>query len=234
MTVFYWHAALMLLCWLVLIPAGVLTARFFKVTRQQNYPAELDNKLWWRWHLRLQYSAWILMNLAFVLMVFLKWNGSIDSLWRAAWPTGLHAWLGSAALLLVWAQILSGWLRGSRGGPPAGWQSQLASYDASTVPTGDHYNMTLRRQRFEAWHKVGGYLAWFCSILAGQTGLGLLQAPGWMLALHLLLCALPVLLFARFAGQNRWLPTYQAIWGSDPRHPGNQHLHAGKNPSIER
>jgi succinate dehydrogenase/fumarate reductase cytochrome b subunit len=228
MKVFYWHAAIMLLCWLILVPAGVLTARYFKVTRAQNYPAQLDNKFWWHWHLRLQYSAWVLMNLAFGLIVSIRWDGDVSSLAGALWPSGLHGWFGIIALLFAWGQIFSGWLRGSRGGPPAGWQVQLASFDASTAPPGDHYDMTPRRHRFEAWHKLGGYLAWFSAVVAGQTGLWLLQAPVWAFALHGLACVIPALLFVHFARQKRWLPTYQAIWGPDRRHPGNKPTVSGR------
>ncbi len=222
MTIFLWHAGLMLLCWLVLVPAGVLTARFFKVTRSQNYPREFDNKFWWRWHLRLQYSAWLLMNIAFLLIVSLRWNGEPASILTALLPSGPHGWFGLAAFVLAWAQMVSGWLRGTKGGPEPGWEKHIETFDPAKVPRGDHYNMTPRRRRFEAWHKIGGYFAWLFSILAGQTGLWLLQAPGWLLALHLLLGLSPIALFMRFSAQRRWLPTYQAIWGPDSRHPGNR------------
>ena len=39
----YWHARLMVLGWAVLLPVGVLVARFYKVTPQQDWPRELDN-----------------------------------------------------------------------------------------------------------------------------------------------------------------------------------------------
>lgn len=43
----------MVVAWGVLLPLGILIARFFKVTPRQRWPAELDNKFWWYSHLTL-------------------------------------------------------------------------------------------------------------------------------------------------------------------------------------
>ncbi len=83
-----------------------------------------------------------------------SWDGEASSRLSALWPSGLHGWFGITALLFAWGQIISGSLRRSRGGPPPGWQSQLDSFDASIMPAGDHYDMTPRRHRFEAWYKL--------------------------------------------------------------------------------
>lgn len=37
----------MVLAWVILLPLGVLIARFFKITPHQSWPASPDNKFWW-------------------------------------------------------------------------------------------------------------------------------------------------------------------------------------------
>ena len=49
-----WHGRLMVLAWAVLLPVGVLVARFFKVMPGQDWPLRLDNKSWWHAHRLLQ------------------------------------------------------------------------------------------------------------------------------------------------------------------------------------
>jgi hypothetical protein len=39
-----WHGRLMVLSWGFALPMAILIARFFKVTKRQNWPQELDNK----------------------------------------------------------------------------------------------------------------------------------------------------------------------------------------------
>ena len=55
-----WHGRLMVLAWGILLPLGVLIARYFKVAPRQNWPAELDNRLWWHAHLSLQWFGVVL------------------------------------------------------------------------------------------------------------------------------------------------------------------------------
>ena len=45
-----WHGRLMVIAWLFAFPAGILTARFFKITPRQNWPQVLDNVFWWNLH----------------------------------------------------------------------------------------------------------------------------------------------------------------------------------------
>ena len=52
-----WHARLMVLAWGVLIPVGVLWARFWKVAPHQDWPRQLDHKAWWHAHRTLQIAG---------------------------------------------------------------------------------------------------------------------------------------------------------------------------------
>ncbi|MGI9420220.1 MAG: cytochrome b561 domain-containing protein [Geminicoccaceae bacterium] len=199
---FVLHGALMAIAWLVLLPAGVLIARFFKVTKNQDWPNELDNQLWWVAHRWLNYSGITLATLGFLAI----WT-TLDGLQLTSW----HGRLGLATFALGWLQVISAWMRGSKGGPtdvgadpadPATWR-------------GDHFDMTPRRRRFEAWHKHVGYLALSLAVPAAWLGLGMIGAPIWLQALPWACAAVFLFLFHRFARENRWIDTYEAIWGPD-------------------
>ena len=136
-SVWLWHAGLMFVAWTVLIPTGAVMARFFKVTPGQDWPRVLDNKVWWHAHLICQYGAVAMISLAAVMMV---WDNGLR-------VDNMHERFGICAVVLSWIQVIGGWLRGSKGGP--------------TEPHmhGDHYDMTWRRQVFEAVHKPLGWLS---------------------------------------------------------------------------
>lgn len=195
-----WHARLMTVAWGVLIPLGVVAARYLKVTPRQDWPRQLDNKFWWRSHLACQYSGGALMlaGLAFVLAAARP---------GTAWT---HAVMGYAVLVCGALQFIAGWLRGTKGGPG---EPQLR---------GDHYDMTPRRIMFEAVHKTVGYLAIGLSAATILTGLWSANAPRWM---WLALISWWLMLLAaalRFQAKGRHISSYHAIWGPDPAHPGNR------------
>lgn len=196
-----WHARLMVLGWVVLLPIGAVTARFFKVAPGQSWPQQLDNKAWWHAHRALQYVGVLAMTAG----LWLAWGRG-----GAAGPAArIHALLGWSLCIAGWAQVASGLLRGSKGGPT---DRQLR---------GDHYDMTRRRLVFERLHKSLGWLAIVAAIAVIVLGLGLADAPRWM---AVVLCAWWLALavaFIRWQGQGRCIDTYQAIWGPDPAHPGN-------------
>lgn len=198
----FWHGRVMVLCWSVALPLGVIAARFYKVTPAQDWPNTLDNKRWWRMHLHGQSAAFVLSMIGIALVW--SYSGRTDPL--AQWHR-IAGWLvtGLGAL-----QGLSGLLRGSKGGPS---ESNLR---------GDHYDMTKRRNVFEWTHKSLGYVA----LVMGQATvcLGLLtaDAPRWML---LAISAWWLLWASVFTGlqlRGRCMDTYQAIWGPGAHHPGNK------------
>ena len=204
-----WHGRLMVLAWVILLPLGVLIARFFKITPHQSWPASLDNKFWWHCHRLLQYSGVALMTVAAVLAIR---HASL-----ASSPAPLHGVIGFMVIGLGWLQILGGWLRGSKGGPKGG----PGGSDTADV-RGDHYDMTPRRVAFEYVHKSLGWVALALTIPATGLGLWITDAPRWMPLTLAIWWALLIAAFAQLQRQGRCFDTYQAIWGPDPIHPGNR------------
>ena len=203
------HAVLMASAWLVMLPCGALIARFFKVTGRQAWPEELDNQAWWIAHRVLQYGGMGVATLGFLVVLWVK-GGELAG--------HTHAVLGSVVLVLGWSQVVSAWLRGSKGGPtdrgsdprqPATWR-------------GDHYDMTRKRRAFEAWHKQVGYVALILAWPTGLLGLELLGMGGSWLWASLGLPGIFIGLFVLLETRGRRVSTYQAIWGPNPIHPGNR------------
>lgn len=202
------HAALMLTAWGLLIPAGGVVARYFKVMPGQDFPRVVENLTWWRWHRGLQYGGTALATVA-LGVILSETGGRFDT---------LHGRCGLAVMMLGWLQVVSGLLRGTKGGPT---DSRANPLEPATW-RGDHYDMTPRRHAFEAWHKPVG---WAVVMLAGATvilGLQLVSSPAWLLfvvgALQAAACASIIDGVAR----HRWVGTYTSLWGPDPRHPGNR------------
>jgi hypothetical protein len=197
-----WHGRLMVLAWCFLLPIGILAARFFKVLPWQDWPRQLDNKTWWYAHNVLQYGG---VTLALVAAVWVeRTQGS------AAWFHSLFGW-SVVALMLV--QVVGGLLRGSKGGPTE------PADDGSLV--GDHYSMTRRRKIFERAHKTLGYLAVLLAFVALATGLWQANAPRWMAVVIALWWLLLIVVGGVLQRRGRAIDTYQAIWGPNPKHPGN-------------
>lgn len=217
-----WHGRLMVAAWGVLLPVGILLARYYKVTPRQSWPTELDNRFWWDCHRFTQYLGVALMTAA----VGVVWTHCPGGL--AGWPcrppaSDPHALVGLTVLAIGWAQVFLGLARGSKGGPT----------DAGADPRdpvtwrGDHYDMTPRRVRFEWAHKLLGYAALALAVAATVTGLVRADAPRWMfLALAVWWTALAGWA-VRLQRKGRCIDTYQAIWGPDPRHPGAARRPAG-------
>ncbi|MDP4026433.1 cytochrome B [Methylobacterium sp. NEAU 140] len=199
-----WHGRLMVLSWSILLPLGILVARFFKVTPRQKWPDQLDNTFWWRCHLYLQ-QAGVALALLAAGLVLLDGPGMPDGPVATA-----HRLLGWLLLGLGGVQLVGGWLRGTKGGPTV------------AVFAGDHFDMTRRRILFERAHKGLGWLCMPLALIATALGLVLADAPRWM---PLVIGAWWIALIAAFLAMQRrgmCLDTYQAIWGPDPSLPGNR------------
>lgn len=196
-----WHGRLMALSWGVLLPLGVIIARFFKVTPRQDWPRRLDNKFWWRSHMSFQYAGGGLM-LAGLGLIWMRAGGDAGA--------AAHRWLGYVVLALGGLQFVAGWLRGSKGGP------------GDVQMRGDHYDMTLRRRVFEHVHKGFGYVALTLAAATILTGLWAANAPRWMWLFLGLWWAGLIMAFLRLQRGGPPIGSYQAIWGPDPSHPGNQ------------
>lgn len=206
-----WHGRLMVISWAVLLPAGVLAARYFKALPHQSWPAELDNKTWWRAHQTLQWGGVLLMT-AGLTLAWCNASGA-SSLARA------HGTLGWCIGAAGWLQIAGGLARGTKGGPG----DQRCKNDCTSGSLrGDHYDMTSRRVAFELVHKVLGTGAILAALFAIATGLRVADAPRWMAVVLASWFCLLGALAVRWQRQGRCIDTYQAIWGPDVAHPGNQ------------
>lgn len=197
-----WHARSMVLAWGLLLPLGAMAARFFKVVPSQNWPTILDHTGWWQVHRVLQWLGFGIMLLGLYLV-----DGNAGGADRLAQIHGLIGWF---VVALGTLQVAGGLARGSKGGPTA---AQMR---------GDHYDMTAWRRLFERLHKFLGWLALLVAIGVIAVGLLLVNAPRWM---ALLLGAWWISLayaFSWLQRAGRCIDTYQAIWGPDPAHPGNQ------------
>lgn len=205
-----WHGRLMVLAWAVLLPLGILAARFFKVMPGQDWPNDLDNRTWWDTHRLLQYLGGTCLVAGLGLVLWTR---------TGAATIGFHAIFGWSVLALTAVQFLGAWLRGSKGGPTA------PAPDGSD--RGDHYDMTPRRLAFEYAHKHVGYAALGLSVWAIATGLSLTNAPRWMWLAVVVWWLLFALTFVLFQRQGRAIDTYQAIWGAGSEHPGNRRKPVG-------
>lgn len=200
-----WHARTMVLAWAVLFPVGILVARFMKIWPGQKWPDELDNKRWWRIHLVTQGGGGVLVLIGLALVWFAP-QGTAAGTW--------HQVFGWTTVAVCGLQILSGLLRGTKGGPTA------PAADGSL--RGDHFDMTLRRRLFEYWHKAAGYGALALAALAILTGLWIANAPNWMWLSIIGWWLLLSLAAYRLQRAGRCVDTYQAIWGNAPNLPGNR------------
>lgn len=199
-----WHGRLMVLAWGVLAPAAVLLARFGKILPRQRWPEELDSQVWWVGH-------WVLQSVVAVLSVAALWI-----MWTTVSPgyDSYHALFGWCVTVLLAAQVLSGVLRGTKGGPTC------PARDGSL--RGDHYDMTPWRRAFETLHKTSGYTVLALSVFAVLTGLWHANAPHWMWLGLVGWWATLLVAFAWLQSRGLAVDTYQAIWGPDATHPGNQ------------
>jgi hypothetical protein len=150
----------------------------------------------------------------------LQWLGVVVMSWGLYWVWGysgaasalatMHTLMGWSVVCLGWAQVLGGLARGTSGGP------------IPDNPAGDHYAMTAKRQWFERIHKLLGWIALLLSIVTILLGLWIADAPRWMLAGLLAWWSCLICAFVHLQRRGRCIDTYQAIWGPDPKHPGNQ------------
>lgn len=185
------HAGLMIYAWGVLLPVGTIVARYFKVTRDQDFPRETDNRFWWTWHRLFQTVGMLLATLGAVAV------HSAGSSGFASW----HSRIGASVLLLGWLQIAAALLRGTTGGP------------TDTTLRGDHYDMTRRRLVFEALHKSIGWITLGLAGAALVSGAVFADAPDLVLVALGVLIGVHLLAIFQYAYAGRWVDTYRALWG---------------------
>ena len=199
-----WHGRIMVFAWGFLSPLAILVARFAKILPWQNWPQELDNRTWWNSHWVAQTAA-IILTLFGLIMILLDANKTGGYL--------LHRLLGYSLIACGAFQGLSGLLRGTKGGPTS------PAKDGSWH--GDHYDMTDWRLKFELLHKTVGYTTLALAFLAVPNGMWIANAPNWMFVTLFSWWTLLVILFVVLQRCGFAVETYQAIWGPDSNHPGN-------------
>ncbi|RIY01066.1 cytochrome B [Aureimonas flava] len=197
----------MVMGWGVLLPLGMIVARFFKIVRASDWPATLDRKFWWHAHLTFQIAGIGVMTLG-LLLAYGRGEGASEL-------ARLHHLVGWTVVLMGWSQVLGGLLRGTKGGP------------TGTTIRGDHYDMTLRRVVFEYLHKFGGWATLPLVVVTTTIGLVMVDAPRWMPLLIGGWWGGLALAFVLLQRQGCCIDTYQAIWGPEPVHPGNARMPIG-------
>ena len=206
------HALLMFGIWFLLVPALVILLRFGKIPPSTyGIPRGTSKWAWpelpWTLHKHLLYTA-----------IVLALGGAVFAMLLSGGFSGtLHAWFGSAAILLGTLQGLSAWFRGSHGGRK---DPQADSEDRATWG-GDHFDMAPRRWWFEAYHKTGGYFTLAMALGAVATGLAQFWIPAIATAMFLvILTAFLLAIILQGRGHNH--DTYQSVYGSHPEHPFNK------------
>ena len=207
-----YHAILMVGIWFVLVPLCIITIRFGKPKPTPHGIREeirLTNIAWW-WFSIHKFGFYLAIGLSLVgltvaLTVSRGFSGSVHSLF------------GIMTIILGCLQVLSAWLRGTHGGR----YYFKANPDDPSTWHGDHFDMTPRRRKFEAYHKTAGYFAGFFAV--GAVASGLMQYPMPVLTGIILFIALVILTVCivlehkgvRYDG-------YRAAFGNNPEHPYNK------------
>jgi hypothetical protein len=207
-----YHAILMVGIWLVLVPACILAIRFGKPKPTLNGIREkvaITNLVWW-WFSVHKYGLYVAVGLsiagvAVALVVSRGFSGSV------------HSIFGITTVILGCLQVISGWLRGVHGG------RNYYTADPNNPDTwrGDHYDMTPRRRKFEAYHKNAGYFAGFFAV--GAVASGLMQYPMPALATVIVIAALVVFVLSVVLEYKGFrYDGYRAAHGYNLEHPFNK------------
>jgi hypothetical protein len=206
-----YHAILMVFVWLVLVPVCILSIRFGKPKpRPHGIRSEikLTNILWW-WFSTHKFGLYVAIGLSLI-------GGGIALTVSKGVSGSVHSIFGILTLTFGVLQVASSWLRGKHGGK----YYFTADPNDSKTWLGDHYNMTTRRRRFEAYHKTAGYFAGFCAI--GAIASGLMQYPMPLLLGFVLFSVIVILgLSITFEYKGLRYDGYRAAFGNDPEHPYN-------------
>ena len=199
------HGRIMTVAWGFIVPLAILMARFAKILPWQKWPRQLDNQTWWHSHWVAQTVAVFLTFLGVGIVYFDSGNSGSYT---------LHRVLGYAIMVLGMLQLLSGLFRGTKGGPSD--PAKDGSLD------GDHYNMTKWRLHFEKVHKSVGYFTLTLTFLTIPSGMWAANAPNWMFVMLFIWWSVLIIAFVFLQRFGYAVETYQAVWGPDPKHPGNQ------------
>ena len=178
-----YHAIFMFSIWFVLVPLCILIIRYGK-PKPMRYglrrKVAIKHIEWW-WFASHKYGLSLAVGLSLVgltaaVVVSQGISGSI------------HSTFGLLTIGLGCLQVIGGLFRGSHGGR----YYYTADPDDPSTWRGDHYDMTTRRQIFEAYHKTAGYFTSFFAIGAVTTGM--MQFPMPVLTVLLIVIGIAVLI----------------------------------------
>jgi hypothetical protein len=207
-----YHAILMFCIWMILVPVCIITIRFFKPKPEGIGITEKVSitNVRWLWFSVHKYGMYTAM--------FLTLSGALVAVIVSKGISGsVHSLFGVLTVAMGCLQVISAVLRGTHGGKHYG----DAKLDDPSTWRGDHYDHSIRRQRFEAYHKTSGYFTSFFAV--GAVASGLMQYP--MPLLTVLAFAIPILLlivWIVFEYQGRVHDGYRAVYGSSMEHPFNE------------
>ncbi len=207
-----YHAILMFVIWLVLVPLCIMTIRYGKPRPTPfgiREKIKVSNVAWWWFHVH-KYVLYVAIGLAVV-------GAAVAMTVSGGFSGSVHSLFGITAVVLGCLQVASTWFRGTHGGR----YYYTAKPDDPATWHGDHYSMTPRRRIFEAVHKNVGYFAGIFALGAVASGLTQYSMPvltGTMLATVLVIIVLCVVL----EHHGRRYDTYCSVFGNDPDHPHNK------------
>ena len=207
-----YHAILMVGIWVVLVPICIITIRYFKPRPSEfgiRTKIALTNIRWW-WFNVHKYGLFLaiglsLLGLIVALVVSKGFSGTV------------HSWFGIMTIIMGCLQVISALLRGTHGGR----YYYTGREDDPSTWHGDHFSMTPRRQKFEAYHKTSGYFTGFFA--AGAVASGLMQYPMPGLAVFAVIAVFAALFAAIvFEYKGMRYDGYRAVHGINPEHPYNK------------
>jgi len=206
-----YHAIVMVSIWFILVPICIISIRFGKPKPKLHGITEavkLTNPVWW-WFSVHKYGLYLAVGLSLAAL-------GVAMVVSSGFSGSVHSIFGITTVMLGCLQVISGWLRGKHGG------RYYYTADPNDPDTwrGDHYDMTPRRQKFEAYHKTAGYFAGFFAV--GAVASGLMQFPMPILTGVILFAGLFILglcIVLEYKGLR--YDGYRAAHGNDPDHPYN-------------
>jgi hypothetical protein len=161
-----YHAFLMVAIWFVAVPICIIVIRFGKprpTLTGLHRKVSIWHAEWW-WFSVHKYGLIFAITMALA--------GAVVAVVVSGGYSGtLHSFFGVMTIVLGCLQIMGGWLRGNHGGK----NYFTAKPDDPKTWFGDHYNMTPRRRKFEAYHKTAGYFVYFFA--SGAVLTGVIQYP---------------------------------------------------------
>lgn len=207
-----YHALVMVLVWMVLVPVAVLMLRYHKPRPTFKGLTRRLTRLepTWAFFNFHKYGLYFGIGLSFL-------GALVAVLFSGGFSGTVHSVFGTATVILGIMQGVSAHYRGGHGGR----HYEKNDPDDPATWRGDHYDMTPRRQRFETFHKTMGVFTIFGAV--GAIASGLAQYPiGWLAWSIAALAVLYVIWAVVREHQGTVYDTYRAAFGTDPEAPFNR------------